>query len=77
MSTFHWVVRVSVASLGKCAVASAFALAIVAGAEAQESALTADLKTYTRGEGAILVLPGVEAPAVAARVKFTTEGGRA
>ena len=34
-------------------------------------------EAYTRGEGAILVLPGVEAPAVAARVKFTTEGGRA
>jgi Amt family ammonium transporter len=34
-------------------------------------------EAYTRGEGAILVLPGVEAPGVAARVRLTTEGGRA
>ncbi len=34
-------------------------------------------EAYTRGEGAILVLPGVEAPTVAARVRLTTEGGRA
>jgi ammonium transporter, Amt family len=34
-------------------------------------------EAYTRGEGAILVLPEVEAPAVAAAVRLSTEGGRA
>jgi Amt family ammonium transporter len=34
-------------------------------------------EAYTRGEGAILVLPELEAPAVAAAVRLSAEGGRA
>ncbi len=34
-------------------------------------------EAYTRGEGAILVLPELEAPAIAAAVRLSAEGGRA
>jgi Amt family ammonium transporter len=50
-------------------------------ADAKEEGLGLDVtqhgeEAYTRGEGAILVLPEIEAPAVAA-ARFSTEGGHA
>jgi Amt family ammonium transporter len=60
----------------------AIGLVVELRAESNEEGLGLDVtqhgeEAYTRGEGAILVLPEVEAPAVAAAVRLSAEGGRA
>jgi Amt family ammonium transporter len=60
----------------------AIGLVVELRAESGEEGLGLDVtqhgeEAYTRGEGAILVLPELEAPAVAAAVRLSAEGGRA